>query len=119
VAYLVQKCPGVTQAPVCRHVHVQQKSLCGIGTPGAAPAPVFHTSPGAAQAPVVWCGQVHLQHRQERSGTKVLDSEHEEQRQKTKTKEGRKTKIRRQSKVFVPQPSKERRKTNAFVPQRS
>ncbi len=50
--------------------------------PGAAPAPVFHTSSGAAQAPAVWCGHVEVQHRQERSGPKVLDCEHEERRQK-------------------------------------
>jgi hypothetical protein len=41
--------------------------------PGAAPDPVFPTSPGAAHAPVVW---------QERSGPTVLDSKHEERRRK-------------------------------------
>ncbi len=43
--------------------------------PGAAPDPVFPTTPGAAHAPVVW---------QERSGLTVLDSKHEERRRKTK-----------------------------------
>jgi hypothetical protein len=43
--------------------------------PGAAPDPVFPTSPGAAHAPVVW---------QERSGPTVLDSKHEERRRKNK-----------------------------------
>jgi len=41
--------------------------------PGAAPDPVFPTSPGAAHAPVVW---------QERSGPTVLDSNHEDRRRK-------------------------------------
>ncbi len=34
----------------------QLKSHCGVGSSGEAPALVFHTSPGADQAPVVWCG---------------------------------------------------------------
>ncbi len=77
-----------------------------------------------------------VQHRQERSGTNVLDSEHEEWRWKKcgqffcvieAKKTRRKTNLfvpklskeRRQTKVIVPQRSKERRKTNEFVPQLS
>jgi hypothetical protein len=30
----------------------------------------------------MWCGHAQVQYRQERSGTKVLDSEHEDQNEK-------------------------------------
>ncbi len=59
--------------PLCVDAYIYSSSLSVVSVlPGTAPAPVFYTSSGAAQAPAVWCGHVWVQHRQEQSRPKVL-----------------------------------------------